>query len=105
ELGMKNTVFSNASGLPPRTLGLDAEHHSSAYDLALLSRHAVRVPHLIELVSTHEYTMRPDTTGKPHLYTLNELLDRVLQSGRRYGYPGLDGIKTGMTSEAGFCLA
>ena len=105
ELGMTNTVFSNASGLPPRTLGMDAEHHSSAYDLALLSRHAVRLPHLIEMVSTHEYTMRPDTTGKPHLYTLNELLDRVLGSGRRYGYPGLDGIKTGMTSEAGYCLA
>ena len=42
ELGMKNTVFSNASGMKPRTLGLDAEHHSSAYDLALLSRHAVQ---------------------------------------------------------------
>jgi len=105
ELGMRNTVFSNASGLPPRTLGMDAEHHSSAYDLAVLCRHAVRVPHLLEMVSTPEYTMRPDTTRKPHLYTLNELLDRVLESGRRYGYPGLDGIKTGMTSEAGYCLA
>ena len=79
------------------------EHHSSAYDLAVLCRHAVRVPHLLEMVSTPEYTMRPDTTRKPHLYTLNELLDRVLESGRRYGYPGLDGIKTGMTSEAGYC--
>ena len=44
ELGMTNTVFSNASGLPPRTLGIDAEHHSSAYDIAVLSRHAVRFP-------------------------------------------------------------
>jgi D-alanyl-D-alanine carboxypeptidase (penicillin-binding protein 5/6) len=105
ELGMEHTVFSNASGLPPKTLGMDAEHHSSAYDLALLSRYAVEVPLLLKMVSAHEYTMRPDTTGKPHLYTLNELLDGVLESGRRYGYPGLDGIKTGMTSEAGYCLA
>jgi len=92
-------------GLPPKTLGMDAEHHASAYDLGLLSRHAVRIPLLVEMVSTHEYVMRPDTTRKPILYTLNELLDRVLESGRRYGYPGLDGLKTGMTSEAGYCLA
>ncbi len=105
ELGLANTVFSNASGLPPKTLGMDAEHHASAYDLGLLSRHAVRIPSLLEMVATHEYVMRPDTTKKPILYTLNELLDRVLDSGRRYGYPGLDGIKTGMTSEAGYCLA
>ncbi|NMB45605.1 MAG: D-alanyl-D-alanine carboxypeptidase [Firmicutes bacterium] len=105
ELGMENTVFSNASGLPPKTLGMDAEHHASAYDLAILSRYAMRIPLLVKMVSVHEYRMRPDTTGKPHLYTLNELLDRVLESGRRYGYPGLDGIKTGMTQEAGYCLA
>lgn len=105
ELGMKDTFFSNASGLPPKTLGMDSDHHSSAYDIALLSRHAMSMPLLVEMVSAHEYIMRRDTTGKPHLYTLNELLDRVLESGRRYGYPGLDGIKTGMTSEAGYCLA
>ncbi len=106
ELGMGNAVFSNASGLPPKTLGMEgAEHHASAHDLAVLSRHAASLPFLMKMVSTHEYIMRPDTTRKPHLYTLNELLDRVLESGRRYGYPGLDGIKTGMTSEAGYCLA
>ena len=106
ELGLKNTVFSNASGLPPRTLGMEgAEHHASAHDLAILSKRAAELPFLMKMVSTHEYVMRPDTTKKPHLYTLNELLDRVLESGRRYGYPGLDGIKTGMTSEAGYCLA
>lgn len=106
ELGLKNTVFSNASGLPPKTLGMEGvEHHSSAHDLAILSKRATELPFLMKLVSTHEYVMRPDTTKKPILYTLNELLDRVLESGRRYGYPGLDGIKTGMTSEAGYCLA
>ena len=106
ELGMDNTVFSNASGLPPRVLGLgDAEHHSSAYDLALLSRHALTVPNFLELVSTYEYTMRQDSSREPHLYSYNTMLDRVLGSGRRYGYAGLDGIKTGMTSDAGYCLA
>lgn len=106
ELGMQNTVFSNASGLPPKTLGMEGvEHRASAYDLALLAREAVSLPLLMKMVSAHEYTMRAETMGKPHLYTLNELLDRVLESGRRYGYPGLDGIKTGMTSEAGYCLA
>ena len=106
ELGLTNTEFSNASGLPPKTLGMEGvEHHASAHDLAILSKRASELPLVMKMVSTHEYVMRPDTSRKPHLYTLNELLDRVLESGRRYGYPGLDGIKTGMTSEAGYCLA
>lgn len=106
ELGLTNTVFSNATGLPPQTLGMEnVQHHSSAYDIAVLSRYALQLPMFLKLVSTYEYTMRSDTTGKPHLYSYNDLLERVLESGRRYGYPGMDGIKTGMTAEAGYCLA
>lgn len=106
ELGMTNTVFSNPSGLPSDVIGKPgAPHHSSARDIAIMSRYAVSLPHFIELVSTYEYTMRPDTTGQPHLYNYNNMLDRVMGSGRRYGYPGLDGIKTGMTSEAGYCIS
>lgn len=106
ELGMKNTVFSNPSGLPSEIIGKPgAPHHSSARDLAVLSRYALGLPHFRELVSTYEYTMRANTTGQPHLYSYNSMLDRVMGSGRRYGYPGLDGIKTGMTNEAGYCMS
>lgn len=106
ELGLTNTVFSNPSGLPPEVVGKPgAKHHSSARDLAILSRYALGLPHFRELVSTYEYTMRSSTTGQPHLYSYNSMLDRVLGSGRRYGYPGLDGIKTGMTNDAGYCMS
>ncbi len=106
ELGLTNTVFANPSGLPPDVVGKPgAPHHSSAYDLAVLSRHALAVPSFLELVSTYEYTMRADSSGQPHLYSYNSMLDRVLGSGRRYGFPGLDGIKTGMTNDAGYCIS
>lgn len=96
ELGMKNSQFSNASGLPPATLGQPGPHVTSAYDLAVLSRHALQLPMFTELVSQWEYTMRKETIQKPVLYNYNRMLKQ---------YPGLDGIKTGMTGEAGFCLS
>lgn len=95
-LGMKNTRFANSTGLPPQETGHQGPHVASAYDLALLSRQAAQTPGLIEMVSTWEYTMRQNGIQKPVLYNFNRLLKR---------YPGVDGIKTGMTSEAGYCIA
>lgn len=95
-LGMKHTRFANATGLPPQETGDPGPHVASAYDLALLSRQAAQTPGLLEMVSTWEYTMRRDGIQKPVLYNFNRLLKR---------YPGVDGIKTGMTSEAGYCIA
>ncbi|MEW6044916.1 MAG: D-alanyl-D-alanine carboxypeptidase family protein [Bacillota bacterium] len=95
-LGMKNTRFANSTGLPPQQTGDPGPHVASAYDLALLSRQAVQTPGLLELVSTWEYTMRQNGIKKPVLYNFNRMLKR---------YPGLDGLKTGMTSEAGYCVA
>ena len=95
-LGMKHTRFANATGLPPQETGHPGPHVASAYDLALLSRQAAQTPGLLEMVSTWEYTMRRDGIQKPVLYNFNRLLKR---------YPGVDGIKTGMTSEAGYCIA
>ena len=61
-----------------------------------MARHALTVPLLLEFVSTYEYTMRADSTKKPVLWNYNKLLRR---------YPGVDGLKTGFTTEAGYCLA
>lgn len=95
-LGMKNTRFANSTGLPPQETGHQGPHVASAYDLALLSRQAVQTPGFIEMVSTWEYTMRQNGIQRPVLYNFNRLLKR---------YPGVDGLKTGMTSEAGYCIA
>lgn len=96
EIGMKNTRFANSTGLPPQDTGDVGPHVASAMDLAILSRAALQVPLFTEMVSTWEYTMRPQGIKKPVLYNLNRLLKR---------YPGVDGLKTGMTSEAGYCIA
>lgn len=90
ELGMTNTHFVNPTGL-------DADgQYSSARDLAVLSRYAVRLPKFLELSSTWDYYVRKGTEDEVWLTTFNKLLK---------GYPGYDGIKTGFTSIAGYCLA
>lgn len=97
ELGALNTHFLTASGLPPEDVGFTGEHVTTAYDLAMISRHAIQLPRFLEMVSTWgPVVMRPETTGEPVLWSLN----RMLQT-----YPGMDGIKTGFTSEAGYSLA
>ena len=84
QLGLEDTHFVN-----PHGLDVDG-HYSSAYDLASLSWYALHIPEFNEIVSqiTH------DAPGHSLLNT-NELLTR---------YDGADGIKTGLTDNAGLCL-
>lgn len=92
ELGMSKTEFSNSNGLPPR----EGENQvMSVRDAAILARYALGVPTLMDYVSTYEYTMRAQTTKKPQLWNYNKLLRR---------YPGVDGFKTGFTTDAGYCM-
>jgi len=87
ELGLKNTHFVNAYGLPAEG------HYTSAYDLALISREVLKYPLIRKLTSIKEYDLRE---GKFKLYNTNKLL---------WWYPGADGLKTGWTNEAKYCLA
>ena len=96
KLGLTNTEYSNASGLPPSILGSSGRQVMSARDVAVLCRYALSVPLLLDFVSTYEYTMRADSTKKPVLWNYNKLLRR---------YQGVDGFKTGFTTEAGHCIA
>ncbi len=84
-LGMTSTHFSNAVGLP------DAQHYSSARDLALLAAAVVRdYPQHYELFALREYTFNNITQANR-----NRLL---------WIDPYADGIKTGHTETAGYCL-
>lgn len=87
ELGLKNTHFANAYGLPAEG------HYTSAYDLAVISREALKYPLIRKLTSIKEYDLRE---GKFKLWNTNKLL---------WWYPGADGLKTGWTNEAKYCLA
>lgn len=87
ELGLMNTHFVNSYGLPAKG------HYTSAYDLALLGREALKYPLITKLTSMKEYDLRK---GEFKLWNTNKLL---------WWYEGTDGFKTGWTSEAKYCLA
>jgi D-alanyl-D-alanine carboxypeptidase (penicillin-binding protein 5/6) len=85
ELGMKDSHFVNATGFP------DEDHYSSAYDMALLGAALWRdFPKHYEIFSERSYTF--GGTTQPNR---NRLL---------WTLPSADGIKTGHTQEAGYCL-
>jgi D-alanyl-D-alanine carboxypeptidase len=86
ELGMENTHFVNASGLP------DSRQISTARDLAILSRAVMRdYPQYYRLFSQKSFVFRGQTINSH-----NRLLQRT---------PGVDGIKTGFTNASGFNIA
>jgi D-alanyl-D-alanine carboxypeptidase (penicillin-binding protein 5/6) len=88
-LGMKDTHYTNATGLP------DPELHASAYDIALLSQALIRdFPQFYPLFKQKEFTY--GTRGDITQQNRNLLLEMD---------PTADGIKTGHTDAAGFCLA
>ena len=89
-LGMENSNFANPHGLD------EAGHAVSAVDMAKLARYAVTVPGLLKLTAMMEdRTIRNGKGG--FLWLINH--NRLLSS-----YKGMDGLKTGFTSKAGFCL-
>ena len=90
ELGMTDTVFRSVHGLPPD----EGELHdaTTARDMALLAQYCAAEPRIIKWSSQTEVRIRPDDAAKA---STNKLLGRV---------PGLDGLKTGFTRAAGFCV-
>ncbi len=84
-LGMRNTNFTNATGWP------DENHYSSARDIALLTRAVIRdFPETYRLYREKEYTF-----NDIRQFNRNRLLWRD---------PTVDGVKTGHTESAGWCL-
>ena len=88
ELGAKNTIFETPNGLDGN------EHHSTAYDLALITRYALEVPGFIQLINTHQATFSSDTKTY-NMLNKNRLLNE---------FEGANGVKTGFTNKAGHCF-
>jgi len=89
ELGLSNTHFVNPHGL-------DAEnHYSSARDMSIMGRELIKHEKILEFTSIYEdYLKKPDGSST-WLVNTNKLV--------RF-YDGVDGLKTGFTSTAGYCL-
>ena len=90
ELGMHNTSFKNPHGLP------DPDHYTTAADLAKLSAYALRNRQFTAIVSTTRISIPWEQYATLRIWHNK---NRLLQT-----YPGADGIKTGWTRAAGYCL-
>jgi len=89
ELGLSDTNFKNCHGLD------EEGHYSSAYDMAHIGRELVRHEKILEYSSIYETYLREGTKKKIWLVNTNKLV-RFKE--------GVDGLKTGYTEGAGFCL-
>lgn len=84
DIGAYNTRFTTPHGLD------ETGHYSTAYDMALIARYALKNPVFNDIVGTKSIQV-----GKRTMSNTNEML---------WGYEGADGVKTGYTGKAGRCL-
>jgi D-alanyl-D-alanine carboxypeptidase len=89
-LGLRDTHYTSPSGI--RDLG----NFSTPWDLAALTRYALRNPRFNHLVGTKRIQVRWAAPTNSKIYVNNNFLLR--------SYPGANGVKTGYTSESGWCL-
>lgn len=89
ELGASNTNFVNAHGLDAE------EHYSTARDMATIARELLKHEKILEYTSIYEEYLEKNDGTKTWLVNTNKLV--------RF-YDGVDGLKTGFTESAGYCL-
>ncbi|MBH1941947.1 D-alanyl-D-alanine carboxypeptidase [Mobilitalea sibirica] len=95
-LGCKNTNFTNPHGLP------DSEHITTAYDMALITREAMKNETFRKITGTRTYQI-PPTNIQPETRYLRNHHRFILK--QDYTYDGAIGGKTGYTSKARYTLA
>lgn len=88
ELGLKDSHFENCTGLDDEV----TEHYSCAYDLAVIASEVMKYDLIKEYSTVWLDSLRD---GKTELNNTNKLINK---------YDGITGLKTGTTSNAGFCL-
>lgn len=97
DLGMTNTVFVNADGLPAPEG--QQPNQTTARDMAILARELItRYPEVLQMTSIQTYRLRQPTATRPAFDLVNTNL-RFLSN-----YNGADGLKTGWTNAAGYNL-
>lgn len=91
QLKLVNTHFKNCTGLH------DVEHYTCAKDLATMGAYLIKIggEKLFSVTSLYDSYVREKTKQKFWLVNTNKLLKQ---------YPGVDGLKTGFTKEAGYCI-
>lgn len=98
ELGMTNTHFANPCGVH------DDNHYTTARDLAILSKYAMKNEQFREIVRMPIYKIPPTNKYTSERILVNTNLFLGTSRSTYYYYPPAIGIKTGHTSQAGYCL-
>lgn len=88
-LGLENTNFQNPTGLPAKN------HYSTAYDMSVIAKELLKYGKITNYTSVYEDYLRKGTEDEFWLVNTNKLVKF---------YDGVDGLKTGYTSEAKYCL-
>jgi len=94
ELGMDDTHFVNTNGLPV------ADHYTSAYDIGLMSKELLKHKVAHEWFNTWQTKVLVGLADKEQTEFGLTNTNRLIKL-----YPGANGIKTGFTQEAGYCLS
>ncbi|WP_164668710.1 D-alanyl-D-alanine carboxypeptidase family protein [Virgibacillus doumboii] len=89
ELGLENTKFQNSTGLPAEN------HYSTVYDMAVMAKELLKYETITEYTSIYEDYLRKGEENEFWLVNTNKLVKF---------YAGVDGLKTGYTNEAKYCL-
>lgn len=109
-MGMNDTHFINSTGLNrndmPKEFRPEEERETvmTAKDVAILTRYIVQDhPDFAEFTSLQSYDFR----GKDKIINWNWMLEanKNITNFKQYAYEGLDGMKTGHTTDAGYCFA
>lgn len=98
ELGTTNTNFTNTYGIQ------DENHYTSAADLAIISRYAMQNEKFREIVKQKVYNIPPTNKYKTERILPSTNLFLGTMRSQKYVYQPVTGIKTGHTSDAGYCL-
>lgn len=94
ELGMKETNFVNTNGLPV------PNHYASAYDIGLMSKELLKYDEPKKWFAIWTETIQVGIEGKPKTDLGITNTNKLIRT-----YPGANGVKTGFTQEAGYCLS
>jgi D-alanyl-D-alanine carboxypeptidase (penicillin-binding protein 5/6) len=95
EIGCTKTHFTNPHGL------FHPEHLTTAYDLALMTKEALKIPLFREIISCKSY-LRPKTNKQQSI--LISQPNPLLKEGGKFYYPNAFGVKTGFTKDSGYCF-
>ena len=97
ELGCLDTHFVNPNGIH------DNNHYSTAYDLALIGKYAMKFDDIMRIAKINQYTL-PTSNKYDRKDRIFNATNGLITKNDEYYYPEATGLKTGYTDKSGYCI-